>query len=89
MLSKNDIQVLRDMFRENNATFKLEMREEMLDLIAASEKRIISVVDKRIANAETRIIDEVTDFIGSSILPQIDEHNMRLSRLERHTMLVA
>ncbi|MEK7632837.1 MAG: hypothetical protein AAB473_03525 [Patescibacteria group bacterium] len=89
MLSKNDIQVLRDMFRENNATFKLEMREEMLDLIVASEKRIIADVVGRIAVAEERIIGEVTDFIGSSILPQIDEHNMRIGRLERHTMLIA
>ena len=97
MLSKNDIQVLRDMFRENNEIFgsqlKREIREETRDLIAASEKRIIADlagrIDSRIAIAEERIIGEVTDFIGSSILPQIDEHNMRISRLERHTMLVA
>ncbi len=78
MLRKNDIQVLRDMFRENNEIFgsqlKREIREEVRDLIVASERRIIG---------------EVTDFIGSSILPQVDEHNMRISRLERHTMLIA
>ena len=89
MLDKNDIQILRDMFHENNSVLQRETR----DLIAASEKRIIADltgrIDSRIAIAEKRIIEEVSDFIGSSIIPQIDEHSMRISRLERHTMLIA
>ncbi len=64
MLDKNDIQILREMFREN----KLDIRDEMHAMIRASEHRIIG---------------EITDFIANAILPQIDDHEVRIGRLEK------
>ncbi len=70
MLDKNDIQILREMFRENNSIFGRELRDEMRALIRASEHRVIG---------------EITDFIANAILPQIDDHEVRITRLEKKT----
>lgn len=72
MLDKKDIEILRKMFQENNELFgsclKREMRDEMHAIVRASERRVIG---------------EITDFIAQSLLPQIDDHDVRISRLEQ------
>ncbi|MEK9155596.1 MAG: hypothetical protein AAB839_03015 [Patescibacteria group bacterium] len=75
MLDQKDIHNLRGMFgellRENNEIFgrelKRDIRDEMHALIAASERRVIG---------------EITEFIASSLLPQIDDHDRRIVRIE-------
>ncbi len=67
--------MLGKMLRDNNDVFgrqlKREIRDEVQALLTMTEKRIIS---------------EVTEFIGDSIVPQIDDHETRLVRLERKTV---
>ncbi len=70
MLDTNDIQVLRQMLTENNAILKREIRDEMHSLLRGTERRVI---------------EEVTDFIAENIVPQLDDHETRLTRLERKT----
>lgn len=88
MLDKNDIKLLEKMFknvvtgnmltkalRDNNEVFgrqlKREIRDEVQALLTMTEKRIIS---------------EVTEFIGDSIVPQIDDHETRLIRLKHQSV---
>lgn len=72
MLDQNDFKALREMFGEmlhgELSDFRIEMRDEMRAMIRASEHRIIG---------------EITDFIASAILPQIDDHDVRIARLEK------
>lgn len=68
MLDKNDIKVLQGMFDAHGQMLKREIRDEVHSLIRASEHRIIG---------------EITDFIASSIVPQIDDHDVRITRLEQ------
>ncbi len=75
MLDTKDFQMLEKMFskmlRENNGVFgrqlKREIRDEMQALL-------------RIQKGE--IIADLTDFMSEQILPQIDDHESRLVRLE-------
>ncbi len=81
MLDKNDIQILKQMFSD----FKVEMRDEMHSVVngavSASEKRLT----KLIYDVRDEILDGVSDIIGNEIVPQLDDHETRLIRLERKT----
>ncbi len=91
MLDKNDIQILREMFRENNETnnsaLRRELRDEMQTMIVTSERSIIRQIRDEthalIRASEHRIIGEITEFIANAILPQIDHHDVRITRLEK------
>lgn len=85
MLDKNDITLLEKMFknvvtgdmlaralRQNNEIFGRQLKREIRDEVQA----LLTMTEKR-------IIFEVTEFIGDSIVPQIDDHETRLIRLER------
>ena len=71
MLDKNDIQILRQMFVEFKTDFKVEIRDEMRALLRIQKKEIIA---------------DLTDFMSEQILPQIDDHESRLIRLEQHAV---
>jgi hypothetical protein len=98
MLSKADIQVLERMFEKNNATIrtdmqgmfvknnallkgelKREIRDEMHSLIKASEAGLI----RRMDDMETRLLDSMSSMVGDTLVPQLDDHEHRLVRLER------
>ena len=56
------------MFDAHGQMLKREIRDEVHSLIRASEHRIIG---------------EITEFIANSIIPQIDDHDARITRLEQ------
>lgn len=70
MLDQNDFKALREMFGEMLRENKLDLRDEMRAMIRASEHRVIG---------------EITEFIANAILPQIDDHDVRIARLEQNT----
>ncbi len=74
MLSKNDIQVLRGMFEENNHILKLEIRDEVYSIVKATE------VSLRREMHQMR--DDILDVIHDGILPQIEEHRIDIARLK-------
>ncbi len=90
MLSKKDIQVLRDVFTENNrewdkrldirfSDFKHEVRDEIRSCISASESRMTKMMHE----IKDEILEGVTDIVGNEIVPQIDNHESRLVFLEQ------
>ncbi len=91
MLDKNDIQILREMFRENNLTnnsiLKREIRDEMHSVIRsevfASETRMM----KRMKEMKEEIIDGITDVLDNSVLPRLDEHDREIHKIKRHLKL--
>ncbi len=93
MLSKKDLEILRGMFRENNATFfrhvdtfghdlKREIRDEMHSLIAASETRMTTLIKQEIKGVREDIQllrTEVVEIIDESVLPQIADLQLRIA----------
>ncbi len=71
--------VTKDVLRGELDDVKVEMRDEIHSCIAASEHRMM----KRMDAMEERILDGVADIISDRILPQLDDHDVRLIRLER------
>ncbi len=100
MLEKNDFKALREMFeimlRENNevnnAVLRRELRQEMRGMITENNeilrRDIRDEVHSLIRASEHRVISEITDFIASALLPQIDDHDVKISRLERSVRLI-
>lgn len=86
MLSKNDIQVLRGMFRENNEVFgsqlKREIRDEVRALIAASESKVIRHLEAKIDSVKEEIIDGIIDTLDGNIYPRLDGHDQDIARLK-------
>lgn len=79
MLSKNDIQILRDMFAENNQILKREIRDETQALIAVSESRMM----KRMDTMKEEIIDGITDVLDESVFPKLEEHDRAITRINK------
>ena len=69
MLDKQDITLLRGMFRENNEDLKRDIRDEIHSSILASEHRMITRMDAM----EDRILSNFNSFMDISVLPQIAE----------------
>ena len=94
MLDKKDIQILREMFRENNETnnavLRRELHQEMRGMITENNeilrRDIRDEMHSLIRASEHRVISEITDFISSALLPQIDDHDVRITRLEQKTI---
>lgn len=55
-----------------------DLKDFVASNISASEKR----TDGKLKTLKTEIIEGVVDFIDRSIVPQFDNHERRLSRLE-------
>ncbi len=83
MLDKNDIQIIRDLFQENNAILKREIRDEMHSCIAASEVRTMEKMEKM----KEEIIDGITDVLDDSILPRLEEHENDIRLIKRRLQL--
>ena len=90
MLSKNDLNELRGIMREvveeNNGVLKREIRDEVHSLIKASEAGLIRRMDEKMDQMKTEILDGVDDIVGGSLLPQIDDLDRRVIRLETVSM---
>lgn len=91
MLSKNDIQILRGMFRENNEVFgsrlKREIRDEVHALIAASESKVIHRLETKIESIKEEIIDGIIDTLDRDIYPRLDGHDGDIVQLKLHVGL--
>ncbi len=85
MLSKNDIQILRGMFRENNEVFgsqlKREIRDEMHALISASESKVIHRLEAKIESVKEEIIDGIIDVLDRDVYPRLDGHDQDIAQL--------
>ncbi len=78
MLDKNDIEVLGQMFKDNNRDMRDFVRQE----ISASEKRIKIDVEGLVAKSEDRILGGVAEIVHDVIAPKLDDHEMRIQKLE-------
>lgn len=95
MLDKNDIKILRGMFRENNEVFgaqlKREIRDEMYSVVngavVASERRMIERMDSKMDSVKKEIIDGIIDVLDDNILPQIQELREDMVMVRRHLKL--
>ncbi len=73
---KGDVlQAMDDKFR----IFTDIMRSETRAII---KQEVRPIVKEEIAQAKKEIIAEITDFIGESIVPQLDDHDKRVTHLE-------
>lgn len=88
MLSKNDVQVLRGMFEENNHILKREIRDEMHSVvnaaITASESRVITRLEAKIEHVKEEIIDGVIDMLDRTVYPRLDRHDQEIAQLQVH-----
>lgn len=73
MFDKQELAQLGTLFETHKKDIVSEVREETKALIAASESRIIF---------------QITDFIDSRILTQIDELNHEVAQVKQHIHLV-
>lgn len=98
MLSKKDIAILQGMFVENNKVWDASLKKRLDQRFVAFEIRfddfkheireeIHAVVTAAVTASERRVIDEITEFIGEGVLPQIDEHTRQISVINRHLKL--
>lgn len=89
MLNKNDIKILREMFKENNHVLKEEIRDEMHSVvnaaIFASEQRMTSRIEGAIESVRKDIHtlrDDILDLVNEDILPQIEQNRQDIARLK-------
>lgn len=86
--------VTKDVLRGELDDVKREIRDEMHSVVngavAASERRMMKRMDdtkdellQRMDDMYEEILDGVSEIIGDRILPQIDDHDVRITRLER------
>ncbi|MFA6017746.1 MAG: hypothetical protein WCT28_02320 [Patescibacteria group bacterium] len=102
MLDKNDIKILRGMFRENNEVFgaqhKREIRDEIYSVVKASEASLIRRMDsnaesmkkeliERMDRMKGEIVDAVIDVLDDNILPQIQELREDMVMVKHHLKL--
>jgi hypothetical protein len=71
-------QVVDDKIRINNDILIQEIR--------ASEYRIEKKFDQKLKVQKDEILEAVGDMLGGSIVPQLDNHEQRLTKLEAKTV---
>lgn len=67
-------QIVKDEFRE---TRDLLMRE-----IKASEQRVKGALRQEMQQAKQEVIESVAEILDTRVLPRIDNHKQRLTKLE-------
>ncbi len=82
MFDEKEIKQLQGMFALSETYIVENIRLYVDERISQAEQR----TEQRIVQAEQRIISGVADIIGSSIVPQLDDHHCRLNRLERRVL---
>ncbi len=77
---KNDImQAMDDRFR----IFADIMRSETRAIVKQEVRPIVrEEVGLAVSRAKQEIISEITEFIGESVVPQLDDHDKRITHLE-------
>lgn len=73
-IEDNLLQAMKDEGRSNRDFVRQE--------IQASEKRVTDKLMGEIQATEQRIVDSVSDVLSGSVLPQLDNHEQRLTKLE-------
>jgi hypothetical protein len=67
-------QVVKDEIRINNDILRQE--------IQASEHRIKTELRKEIQQVKQDVVESVAELLDTSLLPQIDDHETRITKLE-------
>lgn len=86
MLDTQDIQVLREMFAENNVILRNEMFGIRDEILVKMHEELYSVRDEiytKIHEEVRAVRDDIIEVINDGVLPQIDRLNIRVTRLER------
>lgn len=91
MLDKQDIVQLRGVFREilvqNNADLKVEIRDEMRSLLAATEARFKSDMREMESRLHGDIVGDIGTILDESVLPQIAELQRDMTKVKIHLQL--
>ncbi|MFZ2681488.1 MAG: hypothetical protein WAZ14_00070 [Patescibacteria group bacterium] len=90
MLGAQDIALLEGMFSRQGAEIERKLTRRFgeilgqnnLDLIRTLRDEVHSIVTASEYRMKTAIISEVTNFIGESILPQIEEFQIDMKRVK-------
>lgn len=85
-LNSADVQVIRELMREEGKDIKRELRAEILQSHDTLNQKI-DLLDKKIDSTKREIISEIADSIANSVLPVQDEHEKRITRIEKHLSL--
>jgi len=94
MLDTNDIQVLREMFIENNQLIFARMDQKIDGKVDELRNEVFTKIDKKIDGLRAEIFtkmdkefrsmyDDIIEIINDGILPQINSLSIRITRLER------
>lgn len=66
---------------------KVDLRDEIHSCVSASETRMISRMDMIAINLRKGIVSDIVDFVDEAILPQIEQHNLDIARINTHLKL--
>lgn len=86
MLDANDIQVLREMFKEEGVRLEAGLDQKLEKQGAKLEKRLNTLehnLTVKIAQECDRVRNDVIDVINMNIIPQLNRFDARITRLER------
>ncbi len=84
-LTKNDIKLLKEGLKDTFVT-----KEDLIQALSDQTRITVdimrqethAIIKRELHLAKKEIIDEISDFIGNSLIPQLDNHETRLTKLE-------
>ncbi len=82
MFDANDIQVLRDMFAEQDARIDHRLDQKLDQKLSVFRDEILEKVSAELHRELYNVRNDIIDVING-VLPQIDSIDRRVSRLER------
>jgi hypothetical protein len=82
MLDTKDMQALEVLFAKvhhNMSVMKEEILSTMRSEVVMAKEEILSTMHRELREVR----DDVIDVMNDGVLPQIEQHNIRITRLER------
>lgn len=79
---KQEFTATRDFLRQEIADANRNTQDLLMQEIRASEHRTKIELHKEISQAKQETIDAVAEILDVNLLPQLDDHERRLTRLE-------
>jgi hypothetical protein len=83
MLDANDIQVLREMFAEQEVRIEQRIEAKLDQKLDQKLSVFRDEIFAKIHSEVTQVRDDIIDVINNGVLPQIDALDRRMLRLER------
>lgn len=85
--SERQISQLRDLFVASEDRTKSELKDYIHQQIVASEHRVKAELRNDMSNLEVRILHGVADIMDNVVNPRFDDHDRRITWLERQSRL--